>query len=173
MLNFIPQLTGHVITYPCCSKRGPIWLLMLLILYFVALETTGCWWREYSRTLMRHLRGFLVGSQGVHMGAHWTHLCFLALYQAVKIVAANWCHFDISCRFLLSTLGVDIEHFSAFFPFHSLIWKTSAILSASWWCYDMETLSPLLTICVGSPLVTSWFPAQRASNVELWCVLCC
>ena len=48
----------------------------------------------------------------------------------------------------------------------------------SLWCYDMGTISELLVLwvgnplCVGNPPCTSWFPSQRANNVEPWCCLC-
>ena len=37
----------------------------------------------------------------------------------------------------------------------------------------METLLILLALCEGNPLVTSGFPSQKASNLELWCFPCC
>ena len=42
----------------------------------------------------------------------------------------------------------------------------------AWWWHDMETFSTLLTFCEGNPL-EQVIPSQRASNVELWCFLCC
>ena len=36
-------------------------------------------------------------------------------------------------------------------------------------CHDMETLSALLALCEGNPLVTIGFHSQRASNANLWC----
>ena len=41
----------------------------------------------------------------------------------------------------------------------------------SGWRHQMETLSALLAICAGNSPVTDEFPAQRASDVELWCFL--
>ena len=41
----------------------------------------------------------------------------------------------------------------------------------SWWRHQMETLSALLALCAGNSPVTGEFPAQRASNAELWCFL--
>ena len=38
----------------------------------------------------------------------------------------------------------------------------------AWWRYDMGTLSTLLALCEGNPLVTSGFPSQTASNAELF-----
>ena len=36
------------------------------------------------------------------------------------------------------------------------------------WRHQMETFSALLSLCVGSPLVTGGFPSQRDSNADLW-----
>ena len=36
------------------------------------------------------------------------------------------------------------------------------IYTVPWLCHDMETLSPLLALCEGNPLVTSGFPSQMA-----------
>ena len=38
----------------------------------------------------------------------------------------------------------------------------------TWWSHDIETLSKLVGLYVGNPLVTYEFPQQSASNVELW-----
>ena len=43
----------------------------------------------------------------------------------------------------------------------------------SWCHHDMETLSALLALCEGNPLLSSGFPSQRASNAELWYFACC
>ena len=32
----------------------------------------------------------------------------------------------------------------------------------------MDISAALLALCAGNPLVTSGFPAQRASNAEIW-----
>ena len=46
--------------------------------------------------------------------------------------------------------------------------------SPSWWHYEIETLSSLPALCEGNPPpVTSGFPSQKATNVELWCFLWC
>ena len=36
----------------------------------------------------------------------------------------------------------------------------------------LDDIITLLALCEGNPLVTSGFPSQRASNMELWCFLC-
>ena len=46
-----------------------------------------------------------------------------------------------------------------------------SIYRLPWWLHYMETFSVLLALYEGNPLVTSGFPSQRASNVELWCFL--
>ena len=38
---------------------------------------------------------------------------------------------------------------------------------------DIQLFTTLLAFCKRNPLVTSWFPFQRAINKELWCILCC
>ena len=50
-----------------------------------------------------------------------------------------------------------------------IIWAIVANLFMIW----LETLSPLLVLSDGDPLVTGGFPSQRASDVELWCFLFC
>ena len=43
----------------------------------------------------------------------------------------------------------------------------------SWRLHDMKTLSVLLALCEGNPLVTGGIPSnKRASNVEIWYYLC-
>ena len=37
----------------------------------------------------------------------------------------------------------------------------------------MESLSALFALCAGNLPVTGGFPSQKASNMELWCFLCC
>ena len=39
----------------------------------------------------------------------------------------------------------------------------------SWWRHGMETLSALLALCEGNPLVTGGFPSHKVNNVELLC----
>ena len=39
--------------------------------------------------------------------------------------------------------------------------------------WHRHVLSALLAFCGGNPPVTGGFPAQRASNVEIWCFLSC
>ena len=39
----------------------------------------------------------------------------------------------------------------------------------SLWHHQMERVSALLVLCKGNPLVTSGFPSQRSSNMDLWC----
>ena len=50
--------------------------------------------------------------------------------------------------------------------------------SMAWWCYAIEMIAKLLPLCEGhsglvfcegNPPVTSGFPSQSASNMELWC----
>ena len=41
------------------------------------------------------------------------------------------------------------------------------------WRHQKETVSALLALCEGNPPLTGRFLLQRASNVELWCFLCC
>ena len=41
----------------------------------------------------------------------------------------------------------------------------------TWWRHQMETFSTLLAICAGNSQVTGEFPAQMASDAELWCFL--
>ena len=41
----------------------------------------------------------------------------------------------------------------------------------TWECHGIKYLSALLSLCAGNPSVTDGFPAQRASNTELW-LLC-
>ena len=45
-------------------------------------------------------------------------------------------------------------------------------ISISWWCHQMETFSALLAICAGNSPVSGEFPAQKASDADLWCFLC-
>ena len=40
-----------------------------------------------------------------------------------------------------------------------------------WWRHQKETFSTWLAFCAGNSMVTSEFPAQRASNTELRCLL--
>ena len=51
-------------------------------------------------------------------------------------------------------------------------WKTGIVQSSynwTWWYHDIDTLSlsALLTLSGGNPLVTSEFPSQRSSNTDL------
>ena len=41
------------------------------------------------------------------------------------------------------------------------------------WYHNMKTFCALLALCEGNPPVTCDFPSQRASNAELWRLLCC
>ena len=41
-------------------------------------------------------------------------------------------------------------------------------IKKSWWPHDMETLSPLLALCEGNPIVTDVFTSQKDNNLELW-----
>ena len=43
----------------------------------------------------------------------------------------------------------------------------------SWWCQNMETLTALLALCEGNRPLTSQYPSQRASDVEILSFLCC
>ena len=40
-----------------------------------------------------------------------------------------------------------------------------------WWRHGRETISVILALCGGNPLVTDGFPSQRTSNADLWCFL--
>ena len=42
------------------------------------------------------------------------------------------------------------------------------LLTNAWWLHQMETFSTLLAICAGNSPVTGEFPAQKASDAELW-----
>ena len=44
-------------------------------------------------------------------------------------------------------------------------------MHSEWWRRQMETFSALLAICTGNSPVSGEFPAQMASNAELWCFL--
>ena len=39
-------------------------------------------------------------------------------------------------------------------------------LPRTWWCYGMDTLSALLFLCAGNPLVTNEFPGQKYVNID-------
>ena len=41
----------------------------------------------------------------------------------------------------------------------------------TWWRHQMETFSAWLAICAGNSPVSPEFPAQKASDAELWCFL--
>ena len=49
-------------------------------------------------------------------------------------------------------------------------WRRTRVVCFSWWRHQMEKkISALLSLCAGNTPVTGEFPAQRASNAELWC----
>ena len=43
----------------------------------------------------------------------------------------------------------------------------------TWWCHDMGTLSIVLDLREGNPLLTSGYPSESASNAELWWFFFC
>ena len=50
---------------------------------------------------------------------------------------------------------------------------TTDLAPILWWRQDMHARSVLLAFYTGNPTITGWIPSQRASNVDLWCLLCC
>ena len=48
-----------------------------------------------------------------------------------------------------------------------------AVTFLPWWRHQMETFSMSLAFCAGNSPVTGEFPAQKASNMELWSFSIC
>ena len=85
----------------------------------------------------------------------------------------RWCHCnqssntknltgDMSCKYM-QTLPEIIQHEKGR---NNNVWFT-----ISCWRHQTETFSALLAIYAGNSPVTGEFPAQKASDAELWCFL--
>ena len=52
--------------------------------------------------------------------------------------------------------------------YHKGITVFNDLFDITWWRHQMETFSALLAICAGNSPVPGEFPAQKASDVDLW-----
>ena len=86
------------------------------------------------------------------------------------LVTSNFisCH-DVMKWWHRSSLVVILARPSHFNPCGPLIYQPC--IFNSWWRHQMEIFSALLALCAGNSPMTGEFPAQRASNAELWCFL--
>ena len=86
-----------------------------------------------------------------------------------------WIWINTSCKFImndcLTTTKQSTTKPCAYFLGYTVD-HSGYILT--WWCHnDMQTISALLALCEGDPLVERGFPSQGANYVKLWYWHCC
>ena len=94
-----------------------------------------------------------VGLLGTKFSEILIKIYIFSLKMHLKIAAGNWWPFCLG----LNVLKCTTTTFHCFAQLHD----------------DINVWTPLLALCESNPPVTSGFPSQRGSNLELWCSLWC
>ena len=158
-----PRVVG-LMKYAVCCKEST-WGLHLG--YCTKLQPTKpfCWWscmveHEALKAVMLWTckNKEMVWVINLHKSRNWLNSpWFNSLY----------CIYDVT-RYI-DDLGQERCNFSVL----TMELRLSCTNPSTCWCNAMEMLSEVLALCEGNPLVTSGFPSQMASNMDIWCYQCC
>ena len=153
-----------------CSKRREntlVFVITNIIHQLVKSSVIDQYCRCVYRPVSHTLSGHLVPTDGDKKLTSDHGSASRALWGGIQRWPVESPYKPVTGRFLSQKAG-NADLWWVYQPvFFKVTWEME---TRRWSSHNMESISALLAICVGNPMVMNGFPAPMASNPELWLI---